>query len=193
MKSELIKEVWKPVKNYEGLYEVSSFGRVKSLSRYMNHKSGGKSLLKERILRQAINKKGYMCVALCKNCHQNSFLVHRLVAEAFIPNPDNLPQVNHRNEIKTDNSILNLEWCDNEYNCNYGRHNEKLAKYNIDVFTIDGQFIETWKRGINSLAQKYGISSKSQIFYCLFPYKKKDRPRAYINNHTGNYRFKLHI
>lgn len=193
MKSELIKEIWKPVKNYECLYAVSNFGRVKSLSRYMNHKSGGKSLLKERILHQATHPKGYMRVALCKNCHENSFPVHRLVAEAFIPNPDNLPQVNHINEIKSDNSVWNLEWCDNEYNCNYGRHNENLAKYIIDVFTIDGQFIETWKRGINSLAKKYGISSHTQIYNCLFPRKQKDRPRAYINSHAGNYRFKLHI
>ncbi len=191
MKSEIIFEEWRPVVNYEGLYEVSNFGRIKSLSRFMNNKHGGKSLLKERIIRPAISQKGYLCVALSKDCKMKSFTVHRLVAEAFIPNPNNLLQINHRNEIKTDNSVWNLEWCDNEYNCNYGKHNEKLS-ISVDVFTTDGVFIETWKGGLRNLAKKYNISSHSQIFNCLYPRKQKDRPRAYINYHAGNYCFKLH-
>ena len=110
------KEYWKPVVGYEGLYEVSNLGRVKSL------KFG-----KERILKPQKDTSGYLCVTLCKNNNQCQFKVHRLVAEAFIPNPNNLPQTNHKDECKTNNIASNLEWCDRKYNVNYGTRTKRVA------------------------------------------------------------------
>lgn len=109
-------EEWRDIPGYEGLYQVSSLGRVKSL--HFN---------KWKIISQRIRGKGYYAVTLCKNKSQKDFYVHRLVAEAFIPNPNNLPQVNHKSEVKMDNFVDNLEWCDNLYNINFGTRTERSA------------------------------------------------------------------
>ena len=101
-------EEWKPIKDYEGLYEVSNLGRVKSL----NYKRTGK----EKILKNIECRNGYLAVSLTKLGKQKVFYIHKLVAEAFIPNPDNLPQVNHIDGNKKNNKVSNLEWCDNAYN-----------------------------------------------------------------------------
>ena len=131
------KEYWKPVVGYEGLYEVSNWGRVKSL------KFG-----KEKILKPQKDKDGYLCVTLYKNNNQCQFKVHRLVAEAFIDNSDNLPCVNHKDECKTNNIVSNLEWCDRKYNVNYGSRNkraaEKLSKIVLQ-YDLNGNFIKEWK------------------------------------------------
>lgn len=115
-------EIWKPVVGYEGLYEVSNLGRVKSLGK-------GKTWKTERIKKAKIGSNGYNSLTLWKNGKENGFLVHRLVAEAFIPNPNNLPQVNHKDENKQNNCAENLEWCTCEYNLNYGTHNERMKKH----------------------------------------------------------------
>lgn len=116
-------EIWKDIKGYEGLYQVSNMGRIKSL--------GNDKTRKEKILSLKPNNKGYIRVYLCKNGKRKHFSVHRLVAEAFLPNPDNLPVVNHKIddfEHRSDNRVENLEWCTVEYNNNYGTHNKKLSK-----------------------------------------------------------------
>lgn len=105
-----MKEIWKDIKNYEGKYQVSNLGRVKSLKRYKENYSK-LQLVPEKILAQADNGNGYKFVSLWKDSKQKMYYIHRLVAETFIPNEHDLKQVNHKDGIKNNNSILNLEWC----------------------------------------------------------------------------------
>lgn len=117
-----IKEEWKDIKNYEGLYQVSNLGNVKSLER---NKSNGKGLVKidEKILTQNITNWGYCKVALYKNGARKYYKVHRLVAEAFIPNPNNKEQINHIDGNKLNNNVNNLEWNTRIENMNHARIN----------------------------------------------------------------------
>ena len=118
-------EIWKDIKGYEGLYQVSNKGRVKSL--------GNNKAKKEKILSLKPSNDGYIRVCLCKNGKEKPFYVHRLVAEAFLPNPDNLPVVNHKIddfEHRSDNRVENLEWCTVEYNNNYGSRIERASTSN---------------------------------------------------------------
>ena len=137
----MIKEIWKDKKDYEGHYQVSNCGRVKSI------KFG-----KERILKLITDKCGYLKVNLYKNNIKKEYFVHRLVAEAFIPNTENLPEVNHKDENKLNNNAENLEWCDREYNCNFGTRNERVIAKNTNgklsktvlQYTLDGEFVGEW-------------------------------------------------
>ena len=114
-----MKEEWKDIKGYEGLYQVSNLGRVKSLG---NNKSK-----KEKILDPKPNMYGYKEVRLSKEGKRKPYKVHRLVAIYFIPNPNNYKEVNHKDEDKTNNHVSNLEWCDRKYNINYGTRNKKAS------------------------------------------------------------------
>lgn len=127
-----MQEIWKDVKNYEGLYEISNLGNVRSLDKIINGANQFgckyKNRKKGKILKQHINKQGYKKVILVNNNKAKNFQVHRLVAEAFLPNPSNLPQVNHKDENKQNNCVENLEWCNSSYNINYGNRNNLVAK-----------------------------------------------------------------
>ena len=112
-------EFWKNIEGFEGYYQISRHGEVKSL----NYNNTGKP----HILKQRINKRGYCYVNLCRNGCYKSYMIHRLVAQAFIPNPYNLPQVNHKDENKTNNVWTNLEWVDNKTNSNYGSRNKRIS------------------------------------------------------------------
>lgn len=111
-----MREIWKDIKGYEGIYQVSNRGNVRSL--HYN---------KLRIL-TPLSKQGYYSVALSVNSKCKHFPIHRLVAEAFIPNPSNLPEINHKDEDGTNNSVDNLEWCTREYNNNYGSRNKRVSE-----------------------------------------------------------------
>lgn len=131
----LKNEIWKDITNYEGLYQVSNFGRVKSLKRIRKSKNNSPSIVNERILSQK-NTKGYKSVSLSKNSKLKTFSVHRLVAQSFLDNPNNLPQINHKDENKTNNMVDNLEWCDAKYNTNYSIYKiSKKIKYNGKIFS----------------------------------------------------------
>lgn len=125
------KEIWKDVGGYEGIYQVSDHGRVRSADRIGQGGQGGRGLRlhQGRILRPGITH-GYLKVNLCKYCKVKQLLIHRLVAHAFIENPDNLPHVNHLNGIKNDNRPANLEWCCHRENISHERINRgTYSKY----------------------------------------------------------------
>lgn len=122
-----MKEVWKDIEGYEGLYQVSNYGRVKSLARTkMNH--GKSQLIPERIMSQEKNSSGYLRVNLYKNSDRKRMLVHRLVAHAFISNPENKPCIDHIDTDKTNNHADNLRWCTQKENCDNPITNERLKK-----------------------------------------------------------------
>lgn len=122
-----MNEEWKPIKGYEGIYEVSSLGRVKSLARKVYYPKGGGRCVKERILIPSSDKDGYLYVTLAKEGDKKTRKIHRLVAETFIPNPNKKPQVNHINEVVNDNRATNLEWCTSKENINHGTGIERRA------------------------------------------------------------------
>jgi len=116
-----MQEIWKPVDGYEGLYEVSNLGRVKSLPR-------NGTILDERILKQGMDRYGYHQVILSKDDQRKCAKVHRLVATAFLQNESNLPCINHKDENKQNNDVSNLEWCSYVYNNTYNDRAKKASK-----------------------------------------------------------------
>ena len=145
-----ISEEWKPIQGYEGLYAVSSKGRV------MNIETG-------RILKHGIYSNGYANVCLYNGDGKRKWIkVHRLVAEAFIDNPDNLAQVNHRNEIKTDNRVENLEWVTASKNI---RHSIYQRSCKINQLSLDGEFIKQWESSMQ-IERELGFSAGNIISCC---------------------------
>jgi hypothetical protein len=137
------KEIWKDVKGYEGLYQVSNLGRVKS---FREGSKFGKQ--KEYILKPWLINSGYHVVMLYKEDRsKRKYQLHRLVAETFIPNPENLPCVNHKDENKINNEVSNLEWCTYSYNNNYGTARERALKTRIKSIQqqrMDGKVIAAY-------------------------------------------------
>ena len=142
-----MKEIWKDIKGYEGLYQVSNLGRVRSFDKWVKYHYGVR-LVKGKILSEYNPPNTYKTVILCDaNSKKKTHRPHRLVAEAFIPNPNNLPQVNHKDEDKTNNRVDNLEWCTNKYNNNYGSKPKKQSRcrgVKVKQLDLDGNLIKTW-------------------------------------------------
>lgn len=168
------KEIWRDVKDFEGLYQVSNLGRVRSLPRYVKASKGGTYLKEGCIMRQFELRGHYLQVHLSKDGKKKDMKVHRLVAMAFIPNPDNLPQINHKDYDRQNNRLENLEWCDAKYNSNYsachrpktlprGKDN-KLARP-IDMFDMQGNYKRSFY-GAAEACRETGISFSS-ICSCL--------------------------
>lgn len=133
-------EIWKDIEGYEGLYQISSLGRVKSL--------GNDKTKKEKILKQDKNKNGYFKVNLWKNNKTKTCQVHRLVAHAFIENPNKLPIINHKDENPSNNMASNLEWCTQKYNVNYGTCKIKIAdslSKQVYQYSLDLKLIKIWQ------------------------------------------------
>lgn len=157
-KGMAVTEEWKDVKGYEGIYQISSYGRVKSTRR--RGSQGG-------ILKLSLDKKntGYFKIRLCKSNHYKSFFIHRLVAQAFIANPNNYPQVNHKDENRQNNNVDNLEWCTNKYNSNYGNHswrNGRAQRENLKwvcQYSTNNKFIAKYKTAEEAAKAVNGFAS----------------------------------
>lgn len=141
-------EIWKEIKGYEGLYAVSNKGRV------MNIMSG-------KVLKPGINGNGYENVVLCKNGKHKNYKVHRLVAQAFIPNKLNLPEVNHIDECKTNNDVSNLEWVSKSDNI---RHSIHKCSCRINQLTLDGEFVKVWNSSMD--IERELAFDKGSIIHC---------------------------
>lgn len=147
---EISTEVWKPIKGYEGIYEVSSYGRVRSLDMVLPAIANGVPCTRIRhgVMRKThIGRTGYHYVLLRNGGKDKNFRLHRLVAEAFVPNPDNLPEVNHKDEDKNNNRADNLEWCSSSYNHCYGTTIERAAskiRRPVCQMNMDGEIINEY-------------------------------------------------
>lgn len=170
--------VRKPVKGYEGYYEIDQFGRVFGCNRTITVDDNGRVYEKTIVgkpIKQTTNSAGYKVVGLTINGKTATKFVHRLVAEAFIDNPDNLPVVNHKDEDKTNNSIENLEWCTVKYNNIYGtktkRQAEKIRgrvsekRVPVIQMSMSGEFI-AGHPSIAAAAESVGSNSPSDISAC---------------------------
>lgn len=134
-----MNEIWKDIEGYEGYYQVSNTGRVKTLNRVVTQKNGTKKKLKERILKPAKCTNGYLRITLCTNSHAIGFLIHRLVAKAFIHNPNNQPEVNHIDENIENNHVENLEWVTSQQNSRHGTNIERMRKALIERGSVAGE------------------------------------------------------
>lgn len=156
------QEEWKPIIGYDNKYAVSNYGNVKCL----------KNTGKVKILKPHKTNRGYLRVDLYFNHKARHCLIHRLVAEAFIPNPNNLPQVNHKDENPLNNHMDNLEWCTVSYNINYGNRNSKVSKMlqetkdsiPIKQYTLNGEFVKEWK-GAREIERVLGYN-QANIRHC---------------------------
>ena len=126
------EEVWKDIKGYEGFYQVSNDGRIKSVTRIVNYKDGRKYIYNEQLMVFTINyhRGKYYQIGLSKNGKTRMHRVNVIVGNHFVPNPNNLSQLNHKDENKLNNADWNLEWCDNIYNNNYGSKPAQQSKIN---------------------------------------------------------------
>ena len=168
-------EIWLDIKGYDGKYQVSNLGRVKSLN-YNKTK-------KEKLLKPKINNTKYPYVILCKDRVKKTLKIHRLVAETFIPNPNNYPCVNHIDENKFNNTSNNLEWCTIKYNNNYGKRKENISLKNskkIYQFDLQGKFIKEWV-GATQVEKKLGIKHQNISNCCA---KKNKSAGGFIWSYT---------
>jgi len=180
-----MKEIWKKVKGFEDSYKVSNMGRLKSLSRVCLYRKGGRT--KEMICKPILKSIGYTQHTLSNLFKNKSKLVltHRLVAEHFIPNPENKPQVNHKNGVKTDNKVTNLEWVTVSEN---GLHGYRVLGYKAHIVgkfgkyhptskpiiqkTIGGKFIKKWDCGLDAVRSIDGLDSGSITRCCQGKYRQ---------------------
>lgn len=193
---DLPGEKWKPIENYP-LYQVSNLGRIKSITYERFISNGYTTFHTAKIMRQTIGKKGYLYVTIYENGNRHTLLVSRLVAIAFIKNPHNLPEVNHKSEDKKDNTVSNLEWVSHQDNSDWGTRNERIGKANKGVKRTSAQKerlsvahgfpVKCEGKKFNSItkcAQHYGVPHQTMTKWLNgvhpMPPKWKDKGLKYI-------------
>jgi hypothetical protein len=168
----LMKEEWRVIQNTNGKYSVSNLGNVKRNEHYTTaipssqHPNGMVMHYADHILQPYINAEGYAIVKLTvARGDSRTIKVHNLVAREFIPNPNNFTQINHKNEVRDDNRVENLEWCTQQYNSNYGTRNQKISKTSgikVAQYTQDGKLIKVWD-SILQASKSFGVKTTSNI------------------------------
>lgn len=157
-----MEEEWRDIPTLNGRYQVSNFGRVRSVN-HLVVRPQGNYMAKGRLIKGKLNRKtGYISLCYWVAGEREYIYVHRAVALAFLPNPNNLPFVNHKDENPQNNHVDNLEWCTHEYNCNYGtsksRMIDKMRKYAVYQCTLEGRVIALFA-SINEAARFMGVNS----------------------------------
>lgn len=178
---ENVNEIWNPIKNYENLYEVSNTGKVRSIDRKIVDKNNKVKIIKGKLHKLYVTKSGYVATCLYKNSQPKMYRVHRLVAETFIPNPNNLPQINHIDENKENNHVNNLEWCSASEN---GIRKTKKGEKKVLQYDKEGNFIKEWesiKKASIELNIKYStlqeaVKHNRFCSECFWKYYSNDYP-----------------
>ena len=168
-----MEEIWKDIKGYEGLYQVSNLGRVKSLDKIIVTIDRKNRCQKGKILKLQISKYGYNVITLWNNNISKQFKVHRLVAIAFIPNPNNLPQINHIDEDKLNNKIDNLEWCtalENNHHSNIAKRRHlagtEASKKPVSQYEINGTLVANYESASEASRKIGKPQGRSSICKC---------------------------
>lgn len=174
-------EIWKDVKGYEGLYECSNLGKVRSFDREIIYNNGIKHIHKGKELKGIVNKNGYVHITLVKDGIKKQFLLHRIIAITFLPNPNNLPCVNHKSEDKQDNKVSNLEWCTHKYNLEYSNCMDLFLskKKRVGQYNTSGELLNVFD-GVREAFRQTGIDYRNISKSCICG--------SYI---TGGYIWKL--
>ena len=166
----MTKEIWKTIPGFEGLYEVSTQGRVRSLDKYVNSRWGCKRLIKGQIIKPIEHYNGYLFVSLYYQRKQIIKSVHRIVAETFISNPDNKPCIDHINTNRQDNRIVNLRWCtpkENEANeLTKAKHINGNNAKKVNQLTLDGELVRVWLSG-REITRELGFDNRGISDCCI--------------------------
>ena len=157
-------ENWKQVPGFEGIYEVSDHGNIRSIDRVVSYKDGRTRRFKGKLLAPRVNEDGYLQVQLSVKDKPKTVKIHRIVAEVFIQNPDGLPEVNHRDEDKTNNAASNLEWCSHGYNSRYGTRGARISKKHgkpVEVYAPGDAQASLRFDSISQAAEYFGVTGES--------------------------------
>lgn len=164
-----MEEIWKPIKETDGIYEISNYGNIRSIDRYVKTCGNGLRLAAGKAYKPIKCTNGYLELQAYIKGKRKIFMVHRLVAQYFIPNPNNYPEVNHKDENPQNNHADNLEWCTPKYNCNYGTRNqrcmEKVIKKPVRQLSLNGEVVEVFP-AIKDAMRKTGIDGSQIIRVC---------------------------
>ena len=166
----MMTEIWKDIPGFEDSYQVSNYGNLRGKDRYRKVCGGSYRLVKGKQIAPVKCTNGYYEAQLSRNQKKTILMLHRAVAMAFIPNPDNLPEINHKDEDITNNRVDNLEWCTSKYNANYGTRNARCLannkqKVRVNQLSLDGEFIKTWD-SIGEVRRTLGIDVSQIIRVC---------------------------